>query len=212
MALLHSISCLWTSTLRLSVDGKIVRHILYLEGLVKADSTDLINLKWFVAQLKPNQNLIARKNLGRQGIEHFMPEVVREKVASKGPQIHQGALFPGYLFVAIDLAAPNWARVRNTRGVSHLISFGTGMPCAVPATFIGELMQRTGSDGQLLPETELQHGSLVRVKKGPFSDFIGKVQRLDEERRAWILLDFLGQQSRVGISIGNLELLRNGDL
>lgn len=167
---------------------------------------------WFVAQLRPNQHLIASQNLSRQGIEHFMPEVVREKMTPKGPRAHRSALFPGYLFVTIDLMAPNWAAVRNTRGISRLISFGSGMPCPLPTTFINDLRERMAADGQLLPEPSIEPGNLVRVKRGPFSDFIGTVQRLDDKHRAWILLDFLGQLARVGINSGDLELLRSSRL
>lgn len=177
-----------------------------------ADGSHPFSRTWFVAQLKPNQHLIARQNLGRQGIEHCMPEIVRDKLTTKGLRPYRSALFPGYLFVAIDLTSPSWARIRNTRGISRLISFGDGMPCPLPAAFMEELLQRIGEDGLLVPEPALEHGSFVRVKRGPFTDFIGEVQRLDDERRAWVLIDFLGQLSRVGISTGDLELLRSVDL
>lgn len=170
-----------------------------------------VNSTWFVAQLRPNQHVIAGTNLLRQGVEYFMPELVREKLTSKGPRTHRSPLFPGYLFVSIDLSAPNWAKVRNTRGISRLVSFGNGMPCPLPTTFVEELKERMGTDGQLLPEPALAPGNVVRVVNGPFADFIGSVQRLDDVRRAWVLLDFLGQVTRVGIGIRNLELVQSGD-
>ena len=63
---------------------------------------------WFLAQLKPNCANIADRNLKRQGFKTFLPmeEETRQRngkfVTSMQP------LFPGYIFVAFDVARGFW--------------------------------------------------------------------------------------------------------
>ncbi len=163
-------------------------------------------LEWFVAQVKPNQSEIAKTNLARQGIDFFLPEMTRDLLTPHGRKPRRVALFPGYIFVSLDMTSPTWANVRSTRGISRLVTFGSRMPSPLPSGFIEELQGVSGRDG--LMQSGVKEGSLVRVIRGPFADFIGQVQKLEAEQRAWMLLDFLGQKSRACIGLGNLELVR----
>ena len=166
-----------------------------------------LGLDWFVAQIKPNQHMIAKRNLERQGVESFMPEIIKGAVSPKAGAPRRGALFPGYIFVSLDLSSSTWAKVGNTRGISRLISFGSKLPYPLPRSFIEDLKERVGPDGLLMPEPEVAVGSVVRVADGPFASFIGQIVKLDDDQRAWLLLEFLGQQSKVGIGVRHLELL-----
>lgn len=69
-----------------------------------------------------------------------------------------------------------------------------------------DLKQRCDPDGKLLPPQALEAGEIVRIVKGPFADFVGTVERLAPDRRIWILLDMLGQNTRVALSPRDLRL------
>lgn len=165
--------------------------------------------QWFVAQVKPNQSELAKINLGRQGIDYFMPEMVRNLPTSIGRKSKRVALFPGYMFVSLDLSSSTWAKVRSTRGISRLVTFGSRMPFPLPTGFVEDLQSVAEQTGFIPTEPNVTEGSLVRVVRGPFADFIGEVQKLDDEQRAWLLLDFLGQKSRTCLGVANLELVRD---
>lgn len=95
--------------------------------------------QWYVAQLKPNAEAIAKRNLLRQGIEIFAPyEEVTVRKASKLSQAFK-ALFPGYLFVSFDPEAVRWRTVNSTFGVSRLVSFTDSQPKQVPLQLISDL-------------------------------------------------------------------------
>ena len=49
-------------------------------------------------------------------------------------------------------------------------------------------------------------GDEVRVIQGPFANFIGKIENLKADQRAWVLLDVMGKQTRVSISRGDLRV------
>jgi transcription antitermination factor NusG len=44
----------------------------------------------------------------------------------------------------------------------------------------------------------------VRLAKGPFTEFVAKVERIDDRKRIWILLDILGGSREVEVKIEDL--------
>ena len=66
---------------------------------------------WFLAQLKPNAAQIAETNLKRQGFQTFLPkEEGTRKIRGKFVAVER-PLFPGYIFVAFDVASGGWRAI-----------------------------------------------------------------------------------------------------
>jgi transcriptional antiterminator RfaH len=161
---------------------------------------------WFVAQLKPNAEAIAKRNLLQQGIRFFAPfEEGTARKARKLVQVRK-ALFPGYLFVSFDQDVARWRAVNSTMGICKLVSFAENRPAQVPLGIISSLMRRCDSSGKLLPLRYLQSDDAVRVTNGPFADFIGTVEQIASNQRIWVLLDILGKNTRVAIRSADLRL------
>ena len=161
---------------------------------------------WFVVQLKPNAEAIAKRNLLRQGMQIFAPfEEVTSRKARKLIQTCK-ALFPGYLFVSFDQDAVRWRTVNSTLGVNRLVSFADDRPAQVPLGLISSLMRRCDPAGKLLPPRFLHGGDVVRVTNGPFADFIGTVEQMAPDQRIWVLLDILGKNTRVAMRSADLRL------
>ncbi len=159
---------------------------------------------WFLAQLKPNCANIADKNLRRLGFETFLPldEETRRRngrfVTAKRP------LFPGYIFVAFDVAQGHWRTINSTYGITRLVSFGVE-PAAVPADLVAQIRLRCDADGKLVPHAMLQPGDRVTVTTGPFADFVAEVETLSPDRRVWVLMDIMGNQTRVRVTADQLR-------
>lgn len=161
---------------------------------------------WFVVQLKPNAEAIAKRNLLQQGMQIFAPfEEVTARKARKLVQTCK-ALFPGYLFVSFDQDAVRWRTVNSTLGVNRLVSFAADRPAQVPLGLISSLMRRCDPSGKLLPPRFLHGGDVVRVTNGPFANFIGTVEQIAPDQRIWVLLDILGKNTRVAIRSADLRL------
>jgi transcriptional antiterminator RfaH len=160
---------------------------------------------WFAVQIRPNQYSIAVKNLQRQSFMTFMPELLRDVRTQRGFIVRRRPLFPGYIFVSFPDLTTDWYRVVNTRGVSRIVAFGSRQPAPLPAALLRDLLLRTGPDGLLKPVDPIAPGQTVRVTRGPFADFIAKVEALDDdESRVWLLLELLGQYTRVGVPMASV--------
>ena len=91
--------------------------------------------KWLVAQIKPNSHDLAVRNLKRQGFETFLPKV-RTTIKKENRFINKDVfVFPGYVFIGIDLQNSNWTKINSTYGVSKLISFNN-KPSEIPLDLI----------------------------------------------------------------------------
>lgn len=161
---------------------------------------------WFLAQIKPNSAQIALRNLGRQGFRTFLP--VEEVTQTRNGRFMTilRPVFPGYVFVAFDVTLGLWRKIQSTNGITRLVSFGTA-PAAIPADIIQQLMQRCDADGRWRAPAQMNAGDQVRLKTGPFTDFIATIETVAPDRRVWLLMDVMGAQTRVAVDADQLRSL-----
>jgi transcriptional antiterminator RfaH len=161
---------------------------------------------WFLAQLKPNCAQIADKNLTRQGFKTFLP--LEEETRQRNGKFISAMrpLFPGYIFVALDVTRGLWRSVNSTYGITRLVSFGKE-PRPVPLDLVSQLMLRCDASGKLLPPKILKPGDQVALTTGPFANFVVEVEQIAPDRRVWVLMEFMGGQTRVAVGAENLRAL-----
>ncbi len=153
---------------------------------------------WFLAQMKPNSHAIANRNLVRQGFETFLPLQEETRRVQGRFATRKRPLFPGYIFVAMDPNSGAWRSVNSTYGISRLVGLG-GTPTPVPNALIDALRARCDDDGKLLPPSLPHPGDDVMLTKGPFADFVARVESIAPDRRVWVLMEMMGGQTRVAI-------------
>jgi transcriptional antiterminator RfaH len=155
--------------------------------------------EWFVVQFKPNSYNIAERNLKRQGLETFLPlqEITKRQETRFVSEFRP--LFPGYMFVRLDSQASLWRKVNSTYGVSRIISFNN-LPAAVPIALVSALLDRCDDKGRLISNADLAEGDKIKVIDGPFAEFVGTVETINMEKRIWLLLEFMGQSTRIQVA------------
>lgn len=159
---------------------------------------------WFLAQLKPNSHNIAERNLARQGFRTFLP-LQEETSHARGKFTTQmRPLFPGYIFVALDMLQGSWRAVNSTYGITRLVSLGKE-PTPVPLDLVSQLMLRCDREGRLLPPKLLKPGDQVMFTKGPFTDFVATIESIAPERRVWVMMEIMGAQTRVAVGADQIR-------
>lgn len=155
---------------------------------------------WYVAQLKPRAEHIAERNLLRQGFRTFAPKI-RRTCRRKGQfRDELQPIFPGYLFVQSSSHPARWRAIGSTLGVSRLISFGANDPAALPAHVV-KALQTHYSDVRASSDPSPKEGDVVRVTSGPFTDFVARVEMVPAKDRICLLLDVIGQRTRVSMAV-----------
>ena len=160
--------------------------------------------RWFLAQCKPNSHRVAQRNLARQGFAVFLPLQEETKRARGRFVTRMRPLFPGYLFVALDIRNGPWRAVNSTLGITRLVSLG-GTPTPVPNELVEQLRLRCDHDGKLLPPPTFKPGDQVTFAKGPFANFVATIESLAPDRRVWVLLELMGHQTRVAVQADQIR-------
>lgn len=160
--------------------------------------------QWFVARTKPNGETRALANLSRQGFQAFLPLEQRQQKRGRRQVLVLKPLFPGYIFLALDLDRPGWTAVNNTFGVLRLVALHDGRPSPLPGGAVEELLERTDDEGRLLPPEEIPIGSKMRLVQGPFANWVAEVVAAPDDTRISLLLDLMGRKVTVTTSRSNL--------
>ena len=159
---------------------------------------------WFLAQVKPNSHNLAERNLARQGFRTFLPlqEETRRIRGRFTQQIRP--LFPGYLFVALDMLQGGWRKINSTQGITRLVSLGKE-PTRVPPDLVSELMRRCDRNGKLLAPRPFMSGDTVTLTNGPFTEFAAQVEGFAPDRRVYVLMELMGIKTRVVVSLDHVR-------
>lgn len=155
--------------------------------------------EWYLLQLKPNSWKIAETNLKRQKFETFLPMQGITQRKSNGFKEVVVPLFPGYMFIALEPKSGSWCKINSTKGVSKLVSFGE-YPAPIPNGLVEEIKHRCDDSGQLLPPDQLTAGDNVTLISGPFANFVATIDKIDADKRIWVLIDLMGQSTRIAVN------------
>jgi transcriptional antiterminator RfaH len=149
------------------------------------------NERWFLVHTLSKNERKAEWHLGAQGFRTYLPQIRKTIRHARKLSTVQAPLFPGYLFVVLDLERDRWLSVRSTIGVARLFTHRDGRPIPVPGGIVESLIART--DGKLTRlDAGLVKGQHVRILSGPFADLLGTLERLDEAGRVQVLLQMMG--------------------
>ncbi len=157
-------------------------------------------MTWCVVQTKPREEARAEFNLKRQGFDAWLPFMERSRRHARKIDTARVPVFPGYLFVEMDMERTNWAPINSTFGVARLLVEGA-RPSVLPNGFITGLRASLSKDGLVaLTLDNIETGAAVRLVSGPFADLTATVLELSSRERVKVLLDVLGRQVTTFVS------------
>jgi len=159
---------------------------------------------WYVIQTKPKKELEAKSYLSRKGLEIFFPRM--ETFVQKSGKATKGikALFPNYIFGNFD-PVRDYSLVKYGKGVSKIVSF-SGNPAPISVMVIDEIKGRMDAAGIINLKFNLKPYDRVRIKTGPFRDFLGIFEKwLPEKERVRILLNLIGYQPQIELHFSSVE-------
>lgn len=105
-------------------------------------------------------------------------------------------LFPGYVLVRMVLNDITWPAVRGTTGVTGFVGI-SGQPTSLPEKEVESIMKFMKTEVPKF-EATFNVGDTVKIIEGPFTDFLGKVDAMDEEKgKVRVLVSIFGRETPV---------------
>lgn len=156
---------------------------------------------WYPVHTKGRQEFVAFENMDRQGYRVHLPLLRAPKRRRGRWQEVVEPLFPGYLFVEMDLGLDDPAPIRSTRGVIGLVRFG-GLAQPMPSGVVEALISAAGcaDDGAVRHEYLFAAGDPVEVVDGPLAGLHAVFLAPSGNDRVRLLLELLGREHRVVLS------------
>ncbi|MFH0968924.1 MAG: transcription termination/antitermination protein NusG [Patescibacteria group bacterium] len=128
----------------------------------------------------------------------MVPKEKKIKIKSGKRIVVEERIYPGYVLVEMIVTDASWYVVRNTPNVTGFIGLGT-TPTPVDPREIETLKKRMGVDEPKY-KIDVREGDAVKLTDGPFKDFDGKVQEVNEEKgKVKVLISVFGRETPVEI-------------
>ena len=158
------------------------------------------------------ESRIASMNMEERIFEVIIPleDVIEFKNGKK--VVVQKKVFPGYLLARLDLNDDSWYVVRNTPGVTGFVGSGA-KPTPLSRREVENILQ-VKPDGEGMggrktrPRLEYEVGESIRVKEGPFADFTGTIDDINEiQLKLKVLVNIFGRETPVELDFAQVAKL-----
>lgn len=145
--------------------------------------------KWYVIHIKTGYEARVKAALEQRanslGVADRIFEIVvpmRETVnVKKGKKVKaMEKVFPGYVLVRMVLDDDSWLVVRTTEGVTGFVGAGL-KPTPISEKEVDAIMKFVSQE-QPKFKTKFSVGEAVKIIEGPFADFLGTIEAIDDEK------------------------------
>ena len=183
------------------------------QATVKSDA------RWYIIHTYSGQEDRVKKNLElriesmdvRDKIFQVVIPTEEEIEIKEGKRrsVHR-KVFPGYILVEMVMDDDSWYVVRNTPGVTGFVSAEDERerrpkPVPLEQSEVDAIMNRMTQEEPRV-RVGLVAGQMVRITSGPFADFMGSVEMVDQDKgKVRVLVSFFGRETPVELDFLQVE-------
>jgi transcriptional antiterminator NusG len=172
-------------------------------------------MKWYIINTQTSCEGTAKTSIEKQArlhkLEHMIGQILipAENVVElvKGKKATRSRkFFPGYIFVQMILTDETWHLVRNASKVTGFVGSKVKPP-EVPEEEVMRVARQmeTGAE-KATPKVKFSVGESVTVIDGPFSNFNGTVEEINQEKgKVKVLVSIFGRPTPVELDFVQVE-------
>jgi transcriptional antiterminator NusG len=153
---------------------------------------------------KSIESRIEALDLGDRVYEIVVP--TQEEIEIRQGQRHQveKKVFPGYVLVRMEMDEDSWYQLRNTPGVTGFVSFNN-KPIALTEAEAQNVLKGMAAEPPKV-KVSFALGDTVRIVDGPFADFRGQIDEINNEKgKIKVLVSFFGRETPVELDFLQAE-------
>lgn len=143
-------------------------------------------------------------NLAGKIFELLVPTQDRVVIRGGKKATVKEKIFPGYLLVKMIIDDPTWLAVRTTPGITGFVGSGN-TPLPLSEKEVDNIQKFVSSPAKRF-KTKFSVGEAVKITDGPFSDFLGTIHEMDEERgKVKVLVSIFGRETPVELDFLQIQ-------
>ncbi len=177
------------------------------------------DMRWYIVHTYSGQEDLVEKNLNLRINSLDMEDRIKQVLVPTEEEVifkdgkrrsERKKLFPGYILVQMSMDDESWYAVRNTPGVTGFVSTederdSRPKPVPLEDKQIEDILRQVESDSTRV-KISLERGETVRITEGPFVDFIGAINDVDESKgKVRVLVSFFGRETPVELDFLQVE-------
>jgi transcription termination/antitermination protein NusG len=185
------------------------------DGLL-ADAATTDGRLWYVIHTYSGYENKVKKNLEHRIATLDMVERIFrvevptvEEIEIRSGQRHpvQRKIFPGYVLVEMIMDDESWYVVRNTPGVTGFVGMGN-KPTPLPEDEASGILKQMTTAAPTKFKVTLQPGQAVKITDGPFADFEGIVDNINQEKgKVRVRVSMFGRETPIELDFLQVERL-----
>jgi transcriptional antiterminator NusG len=113
-------------------------------------------------------------------------------------------VYPGYVLVEMTMTDESWYVVRNTQGVTSFVGSGN-KPTPLGEEEMGLITKQMESQAPKV-KTSFQINEAVKIVDGPFTDFTGNIDSIDNAKnKVTVLVSIFGRETPLTLDFLQIE-------
>lgn len=172
------------------------------------------NAKWYIISCySGHEDKVAeliKQSVEANGMDHKVLDVMvpkQTKIVVQGGKKKEvdEKVFPGYVLVQMEIDDNTWQLIRSVEGVTKFIG-GVKKPTPLTEEQVKSIVDYT-QVSQPSYTAKFAVNDAVKVNDGPFKDFVGKINKINEDKgRVEVLLTMFGRETPVDLDF--LQIVR----
>jgi transcriptional antiterminator NusG len=153
---------------------------------------------------KSIENRVEALDLNDRVFEIVVP--TQEEIEIRSGQRHtvQRKVFPGYVLVRMLMDDETWYALRNTPGVTGFVNVNN-KPVPLSESEVQNILRGMTAEAPKV-KMSFQLGDTVRIIDGPFADFRGEIDEINQEKgKIRVLVSFFGRETPVELDFLQAE-------
>ena len=169
---------------------------------------------WYVIHTYSGYEKKVKDNLERKvrsmGLENvieriLVPEEDEIDVKDGRKRTVRRKIYPGYVFVEMEVNDRSWYVVRNTPGVTGFVGSAT-KPVPLEPQEVRRILKSQGIEKEVRPQISVEIGEQVRIISGPFDNFYATITEINNEKGTLKgLIDMFGRETSVEVNYSQIE-------
>jgi transcriptional antiterminator NusG len=180
--------------------------------LAKGDTPDF---KWYIAKAQTGQENKVTKSLKERIVNYKMtdlfsailvPEETVVTTANGKKKTIKKKFFPGYVLIKMIMNDKTWHLVKSTDKITGFVGGTLDKPAPITneeAAYMTSQME----DGFKKPRTSINftEGESVKVIEGPFANFVGTIEAVNEKGKIKVNVSIFGRPTPVELDFTQVE-------